>query len=60
MPEYVKSKTLGEVAYNAYCEEVDHRSPVTGDQLPPWENLLSKVQDGWIRAALAVFRLGHD
>ena len=57
---YVKSRTLGEVAYQAYCEESAGKSLVSGQDLPRWEGLSSDIQDAWIRAALRIFNLGHE
>lgn len=45
--------TLGEVAYNAYCEARGWRS-VKGEQLPSFKSQSPSLQDAWEQAAKAV------
>lgn len=50
-------RELGRVAYEAYCQSVNGRSPITGDRLPPFDELALEVSVGWIAAARTV--AGH-
>lgn len=45
---------LAHAAYEAYCESVGGKSPVTGDALPSYDLLALQVKTGWIAAARAV------
>ena len=47
------TKTLGQIAYEAYCGRVDWKS-VRGDRLPRWEAVTDPVRAAWERAAEAV------
>ena len=42
------------LAFEAYAATTNNRSLVTGDVLPPWNDLGSGVQEAWIAAADAV------
>lgn len=46
-------KTLGQVAYEAYCESVNNLS-VTGVVLPKWEDSTDNIRKAWGTAAKAV------
>lgn len=46
--------TLGEIAYNAYCESTGGKSLVTGDKLPEFKYLSEDIKTAWNRAASAV------
>jgi hypothetical protein len=46
-------KTLGQIAYEAYCESVNNLSP-TGITLPRWEDLTNNIRKAWGVAAKAV------
>jgi hypothetical protein len=46
-------QSLGEIAYNAYCESVGYKS-VQGETLPNWEDQSEHLQAAWERAAEAV------
>jgi hypothetical protein len=46
-------QSLGELAYNAYCEAVGYKS-VKGDTLPAWEDQSERLQEAWDAAAEAV------
>lgn len=46
-------KTLGQVAYEAYCIYVNNLS-VTGVVLPKWENQSNNLKGAWESAAIAV------
>jgi hypothetical protein len=46
-------RTLGQVAYEAYCDAVGWRS-IRGDQLPSWDNMpWQKIKAAWEAAGLA-------
>lgn len=47
----VDTKRLAQMAYEAYCEQVDWRSPVTGDNLPKWEEMKAVIKAAWSAAA---------
>ena len=47
-------KTLGQTAYEGYCEKTDNKSLVSGAQLPYWEDLSVEIQNAWEAAAIAV------
>jgi hypothetical protein len=50
-------ETAGEVAYNAYREaHEDGRAEVSGDRLPPFEELPARVRVAFEAAAQAVCR----
>ncbi len=38
------------IGYESYCRETGGVSPVTGDQLPPWEELPEEVRAAWTAA----------
>jgi hypothetical protein len=46
-------QSLGEVAYNAYCEAVGYQS-VRGETLPGWEDQSEQLQEAWDTAGEAV------
>lgn len=46
--------TLGQIAYEAYCNHTDWKSLVSGAQLPEWDKLDPKIQDAWNVAATVV------
>lgn len=48
------SKTLGQVAYEAYCaEDPAMRSSITGDMLPEWEQQDPGIRKRWEAGAQA-------
>ena len=47
-------KTLGQIAYEAYCESTDWKSLVSGHQLPRWIDTTVQIQMAWHAAANAV------
>lgn len=53
-----QSKTLGQVAYEAYAESLGWVSGVTGAPLPQWddEKVTSQIKQGWGDAAEAVVK----
>jgi hypothetical protein len=57
-PEAFKddAATLGQVAYNAYCQTTEWHSAVTGAPLPLWHDVNPLVRKAWEAAALAVSR----
>ena len=38
---------MGELAYQAYCDSTDGISLVSGDTLPSWHDLPSRIRDAW-------------
>jgi len=56
----VPGKTLGQVAYEGYCEASGGRSLFNGDLLPPWERQAPAIQDAWDCAAHAVARVVQE
>jgi hypothetical protein len=49
----MNDKTLGEIAYVAYCDSVGWRS-VRGEALPRWTDQSEKLKIAWEAAADAV------
>lgn len=47
-------KSMGHVAYDAYCAHTGGKSLVTGDKLPDWNDLKQEIRDAWQAAANAV------
>ncbi len=47
-------KSIGQVAYEAYCQFTNGKSQVTGGPLPQWAELLKEMQQAWEAAARAV------
>lgn len=47
-------KTIGQVAYEAYCESTGWKSLISGAQLPQWIDLNKTIQDAWEHAGMAV------
>ena len=45
---------LGRIAYEAYCEETNWKSAVTGAALPTFHETSEAVQKGWVAVAVAV------
>lgn len=50
----MENKTLGQVAYEAYCAKTGWKSLVSGADLPQWAELKSEIRDAWGDAAEAV------
>ncbi len=48
--------TLAKIAYEAYCDQTENKSLVTGDELPSWDNLSVGIQAAWFASAAAVAR----
>lgn len=40
--------------YESYCDYTGWKSAVTGDTLPPWENLPGAVKNAWFAAATGI------
>lgn len=49
------SKTLGQVAYEAYCGTTNWKSLVSGADLPQWDATKLEIQEAWEHAGAAVF-----
>lgn len=52
-------KTLGQIAYEGYCERADGVSLVSGEQLPGWDDLSPVIAGAWEAAAEAVVSAGR-
>jgi hypothetical protein len=50
-------KTIGRVAYEAYCEKTGWRSLATGQPLPQWVGLAPEICVAWEAAGEAVREL---
>lgn len=50
-------KSLGHIAYDAYCESAGGVSLVSGAKLPEWSGLHEKIRAAWECAAAAVMNL---
>ena len=49
-------RSLGQVAYEAYCERSDGVSLVSGEQLPSWDDLSPVIAEAWEAAGQDVAR----
>jgi hypothetical protein len=49
-------KTLGQVAYEAYCEFAQGASSITGVILPEWEQQNDRIKGAWQAAAEAAVK----
>lgn len=47
-------KHLGQIGYEAYCNQTGWKSLATGAPLPAWQNLPANIQQAWQAAANAV------
>ena len=47
-------KSIGQVAYEAYCAHTGWRSLVSGAELPQWSALTDPIRLAWEAAAAAV------
>lgn len=48
-------KSLGQIAYEAYCENTNWKSLISGQQLPQWKDVKPEIQRAWESAANAVW-----
>lgn len=53
------NKTLGQIAYEAYCAQTGWKSLVSGAQLPPWEEVKPEIQIAWQASAQQVWWRGN-
>lgn len=44
----------GKIAYDAYCEQTNWKSLVSGADLPQWDALKPEIQEAWEASARAV------
>lgn len=51
------AKSIGQIAYEAYCDRADGVSLVSGEQLPHWDDLSPVIAEAWEAAASAVARV---
>ncbi len=47
------TKTLGQVAYEAYADSTEWKSAVSGAPLPQWDIQSDKIKEAWERGAAA-------
>ena len=47
-------KTLGQIAYEAYCHATANKSLISGATLPPWADVMAEIQVAWEQAGEAV------
>jgi len=50
----IPPKTIGQIAYEAYCKSSEGKSLISGATLPDWDNLKPVIKKGWQAAADAV------
>lgn len=55
-----ETRSLAQVAYEAYADFTGHRSLVTGSPLPDWTDLSDALRGAWGMAAEAVIREIHE
>jgi hypothetical protein len=53
-------RSLGQVAYEAYCEATAGVSLISGVQLPTWADQVRGIRDAWDCAAHAVARVARE
>ncbi len=54
MESSFSSKSLGQIAYEAYCESSKGKSLITGARLPTFKDQRKEVKEAWEAAALAI------
>jgi hypothetical protein len=47
-------RSLGQIAYEAYCASTGGKSLISGDQLPGWDGLKPEIRTAWEAAGEAV------
>lgn len=52
-------KSVGQVAYEAYCAHTNWKSLITGIQLPQWIDLRDSLKEAWEKAGNAAFAHGR-
>lgn len=52
--DQAQMKTLGQVAYESYCDTTGWKSLVSGAQLPAWSELKSEIRSAWEQSAASV------
>lgn len=50
------NRTVGQIAYEAYCAQTDWKSLVSGQPLPQWSEVKEEIKLAWEAAAMAVVR----
>ena len=53
-------KSLGQIAYEAYCASTNWKSLVSGASLPPWIDVKAEIKIAWEAAAEAVVDYGNS
>ena len=48
---------LAKVGYERYCAHANWKSLVTGDDLPPFDELSSNIQRAWLHATRAILKV---
>lgn len=48
-------KTVGQIAYEAYCQSSGGKSLISGAVLPVWEDLKPEITEAWEKAGEAVY-----
>ena len=55
------NESLGQIAYNAYCNSTNWKSLISGAALPQWPEVKLEIKTAWEAAAEAVkAQLAHD
>jgi hypothetical protein len=52
--EIMRTKTLGNIGYDAYCKFTNNKSLVSGADLPTFDHLQVRIQEAWEKAGQAV------
>lgn len=50
----MNTKSIGQIAYEAYCEHTNWKSLVSGQDLPQWDKVKPEIKEAWEAAAVAV------
>lgn len=48
---------MGQIAYEAYCEQSGGVSLISGAKLPCWDEQKLEIKEAWAAAALAVWHI---
>ena len=52
----IKTYNFGEIAYNGYLQKSNNKSLISGQDLPPWEDLSPEIQAAWMNSGFSVAR----
>ena len=56
----MENELYAKIAYEAYCQNSQWKSLVSGAALPVWEKVDPKIKAAWGEAAIAVLKKGAE